>query len=407
MNRNRASDIMALHDIDAVVGTSVNSLRYAVGYEPFEGDLNEFGQAVVIPRDEDQPVVVVLHSLEIGPLLDAGLDTHNKVQLYSTFGQSSGDPGWADRFDALIGHARPGLIEAIDAALDMVSVSGKVAVERHVHLSAADLVSAGNGRDFVDHGEDILYLTRLVKTPAEIEMLRRASAINESAMQAVVVGAGEYTIAEAGSLFTKAVVDAGGIPAHLLVDDIGVWRHWGFGGSRQLTGAPGRAESHLRRGVLIQYDAGVTYRGYWSDLGGVFLIGAEPSAEQRSIYEALSAGVQAGMESIRPGMKASELNELVTDAIRANGLPDLPDRPGFGHFIGLTHSEGGLGRPRPTDSPYLPNPFDVEFVPNMVFNFELPYSAPGKDAYQYEVTALVTDRGAVRLSPFKSLQVVV
>jgi Xaa-Pro aminopeptidase len=407
MNRNRASDIMALHGLDAVVGTSVNSVRYALGYEVFEGDLNEFGQAVVIPRDEDQPVVAVLHSLELGPLLDAGLDTHCKVQLYSPFGQSLSDPAWAERFDALIGHARPGLIDAIAAALDMLTVRGRVAVERHVHLSAADLTSAVDGHDFVDHGEDILYLTRLVKTPAEVEMLRRAAAINESAMQAAIVGAGDYTVAEAGSLFTQTVVEAGGVPLHFLIDDIGVWRNWGFGGPRRLTGVPGRAEAKLRRGALLQYDAGVTYHGYWSDLGGVFLIGAEPSAEQRTIYAALSAGVQAGMETIRPGMKASELNKSVVSAIRANGLPDLPDRPGFGHFIGLTHSEGGLGRPTPTDSPYLPNPFDVEFAPNMVFNFELPFSAPGKDAYQYEITVVVTDHGAVRISPFKSLQVVV
>lgn len=407
MNRHRASELMALHGLDAVVGTSVISLRYAVGYEVFEGDLNEFGQAIVIPRDEDQPVVAVLHSLELGPVLDAGLDTRCKVQLYSTFGQSPSDPAWGDRFNALIGSARPGLTEAISAALGLASVHGKVAVEKALHLSADGLARSVTGYEFVDHGEDILYLTRLVKTPDEVGMLKRAAAINESAMQAVVVGAGEYTVAEAGLLFTRAVVDAGGVPQHFLIDDNGVWRHWGFGGPRHLSGEPGRAGALLRRGALLQYDAGVTYQGYWSDLGGVFLIGAEPSTDQLEIYGALSAGVRVGMETVRPGMKASELNEVVTLAIRANGLPDLPDRPGFGHFIGLTHSEGGLGRPRPTDSPFLPNPFDVEFVPNMVFNFELPFSAPGKGAYQYEISVVVTDRGAARISPYKSLQAVV
>ena len=251
MNRNRASDIMAQHGLDAVVGTSVNSVRYALGYEVFEGDLNEFGQAVLIPRDQDQPVVAVLHSLELGPLLDAGLDTHSKVQLYSTFGQVLSDPAWAERFEALIGHARPGLIDAIAAALDTLPGPGKVAVERHVHLSAADLANAINGQDFVDHGEDILYLTRLVKTPAEVEMLRRAAAINESAMQAAIVGAGEYTVAEAGSLFIQTVIEAGGVPRHFLIDDIGVWRNWGFGGPQHLTGVPGRAEAQLRRGALL------------------------------------------------------------------------------------------------------------------------------------------------------------
>jgi Xaa-Pro aminopeptidase len=407
VNRQLASELMDRFGLDAVIGTSVESVRYALGYEVFEGDLNEFGQAVVIPRDDGQPPIAVLHSLEIGPLLDDGLDSRANVQLYSQYGRQSSHPSWAKRYDPLITDACPALSDAVSAALRRVGRGGKAAVEAHPSVSAGELGAKADGWQFVDHGQDILHLARLVKTPAEIEKLRHAAAVNEAAMQAVVVASGEYAIAEAGATFTQVVVEAGAVPMHLMVDDVGVLRHWGFGSRRRLMGMPGRADARLPRGVRLQYDAGLTYEGYWSDLGGTFFIGAEPSAEDRRIYGALSAGIETGIKHARPGMTSSRLNELILAAIRANGMPNQPARPIFGHFIGLTHGEGWLGQPVPTNSPFLPNPFDVELATDMVFNFELPHSVPGEAGYQYEMTVVISEDGAVPISPFKTLQVVV
>jgi Xaa-Pro aminopeptidase len=405
MNRKRASELMTRNGLEAVVATSYQSLIYAVQYEVFEGPWNHFGQAVVIPRDESQPVVAVLPTLEIGHLIDAGLDLRASVQLFGAKSNSGGNAIWDGRYDALIAGARPSIADAISSALDKTAVRGRVAIQTGGHPSANEL-AAGPGREFVDHGEDIVYLARLVKTKQEIDLLRHAAAINESGMRAAIAGAGEYSVAEAGAIFVNTVVQAGGQPMHLIVDDAGIYRHWGFGGRRRLSGMAGRADASLAQGIRCRYDAAVMYEGYVSDLGGTFFIRAEPNEEDHRVFGALSAGVEAGMQAIRPGMKGSELTNLILSTVRSSGLPEYAARP-IGHFIGIDHLEGWIGQPIPTISPFIPNPFDVEFESDMVLNFEVPLALPGIAGYQYEITCIVTESGAVPMSPRRTLEVVI
>jgi Xaa-Pro aminopeptidase len=405
MNRQRATDLMLQHGVAAIVGTSYQSLLYASQYEVFEGPWNHFGQSVVIPQDASRPVVAVLPTLEIGHLIDAGLDRRSDVQLFGNPTSSGGNPIWEGRYDDLMSRVQPTIVSAIVAALDAAGVHGRVAVQSSAQPSSADLKAADTKRDYVEHGEDLLYLARLVKTNAEIELLQRAAAINEAGMRAAVAGAGEFSVAEAGSLFTATVVHAGAQPMHFIVDDAGAYRHWGFGGRRRLSGMTARADSRLAPGARCRYDAGVMYEGYVSDLGGTFLIGTQPSSEDERIFGALRAGIEAGMAGVRPGMKASELTELVLSTVRSSGKPDFVNRP-VGHFIGIDHLEGWIGTPVPTNSPFIPNPFDVEFETNMVFNFEVPQVLPGVGGYQYEITCVLTDGGAVPISPRRTLEMV-
>lgn len=406
MNRKRLTELMTQHDLGAVVGTSVQSLVYAFGYEVFEGILNQFGQAVVIPRDSQVPAIAVLPTLEVGYAIDAGLDRETRVQLFGQQSKEAMPSIWEGRYDALMAHVQPSIVDAIAAALDEAGVHGQVAVDSNGHPSAAELAARINSCEFADHGEDIIYLARLVKTPAEIEKLRRAQVINESAMQAVVVAAGDYTVVDAGSIFVKIVTEGGGIPLHFLLHEGGAFRHWGYGGRRMVAGIPGRADKPIERGRRYSYDAGLLYQGYVSDLGGTFLLGCDPSEDDTRIYRALSAGIEAGLQEIRPGMRASELKAKVESAVRKNGMPDLPPRNMVGHFIGLDHLEGWIGDPVSTHSPFLPNPFDVEFEENMVLNFELFLADPGQTGYQYELAAAVTKSGAAPISALRALQVI-
>jgi Xaa-Pro aminopeptidase len=279
MNRKRATDLMLRHGVEAIVATSYQSLLYASQYEVFEGPWNHFGQAVVIPQRATLPIVAVLPTLEIGHLIDAGLDQRIGVHLFGNPATSGHNPIWEGRYEQLMSRVRPTTGTAILAALDAADVGGRVAVQTDGRPSAADLRAADSKRDYVDHGEDLLYLARLVKTEAEIELLQSAAAINEAGMSAAIAGAGEFTVAEAGSMFTATVVHAGAQPMHFIVDDAGVYRHWGFGGRRRLSGMAGRADSRLARGARCRYDAGVMYEGYVSDLGGTFLIGTKPSSD--------------------------------------------------------------------------------------------------------------------------------
>ena len=60
----------------------------------------------------------------------------------------------------------------------------------------------------------------------------------------------------------------------------------------------------LRKGDTIWFDVGSSYRGYWSDLARTFSFG-EPSVRVQTLYRAMVAGEQAGIDKTRPGMLAS------------------------------------------------------------------------------------------------------
>src|ERR1700736_6100395 len=98
MNRKRLTALMSQHDLAAVVGTSVQSLVYAFGYEVFEGILNHWGQAVVIPRDSQVPAIAVLPTLEVGYAIDAGLDRETRVKLFGQHSKEAMPSIWEGRY---------------------------------------------------------------------------------------------------------------------------------------------------------------------------------------------------------------------------------------------------------------------------------------------------------------------
>jgi Xaa-Pro aminopeptidase len=137
----------------------------------------------------------------------------------------------------------------------------------------------------------------------------------------------------------------------------------------------------LRRGDTIWFDVGSSYRGYWSDLARTFSFG-EPSLRVQTLYRAMVAGEQAGIDKTRPGMTGGDVFHLTMQGVRDNGEPRYR-RHHVGHSIGAEVYE----------QPILADGNDVTIEAGMVINIETPYYEFGIGAIHVENPFVVSESG--------------
>ncbi|MFT4543495.1 MAG: Xaa-Pro aminopeptidase [Planctomycetota bacterium] len=167
---------------------------------------------------------------------------------------------------------------------------------------------------FVDHVPTI-HEMRLIKSEAEIDLMRRAAAITTeahvAAMAAAAPGVNEceidalltYTFSRSGSTgpaYTNIV--AGGDNACIL--------HYV------------ENNMELKDGDLLLIDAGAEVDYYASDVTRTFPVNGSFNAEQRAIYELVLKAQIAGIEHSKPGVTFLSVHELVT-ACLVEGLIEL------------------------------------------------------------------------------------
>jgi Xaa-Pro aminopeptidase len=392
-------EIMHTVDVDAVVATSPENIMYLTGYLPFQGVWNRFPKYAIFARTVPGRVVLVLPIAEVAmaaPALQSGVALH-------VFGRDNFQYEVAvedlDRIDALVAgimadSAHPSGADALAAAMSDLDLppNARIAFDR----SGGGAFVSGDKfapKKIADtDGAEILRRARMVKTESEIDMLRRASSINESGIQAVIPQLPYMHEDELARLF-RGVIQ--GLGAEV--------QHWvGSFDSRSGAHHLPRPGSMVADG-LFKFDAGLVFGGYCSDLAGTAVVGRNPTAHERTTFGAISAGVLAGLAAARPGRRSSDVYAAVMDAVRSNGLPAYTYSM-CGHGIGVEP------RDYPTIAPANPETAgpttDPVLEPGMVLNIEVPIISLGREGYQHEITFVVREEGPQLLSPIRNLDVV-
>src|SRR5215472_64776 len=144
---------------------------------------------------------------------------------------------------------------------------------------------------------------RLIKSPAEQELIRRSCEIGnravEALMEAVVEGATE---AEAHAVGAQRLISAGGALYDAACSS-GPWAK-GFTHAR-LPSAD--AMRRFQRGDMFHVDCYGSYGGYFFDFGRSRCVGDNPTGEQRAMLEAVIEAVETICAQIRPGVTADQL----------------------------------------------------------------------------------------------------
>ncbi|MBS2011188.1 MAG: aminopeptidase P N-terminal domain-containing protein [Cyanobacteria bacterium SZAS TMP-1] len=211
---------------------------------------------------------------------------------------------------------------------------------------------------------------RLVKSPAEIEIMRHSAAIaaaaHTSAMLSCKPGMRESDL--------KAVIEF-------------VFTANGNTGPSYDTivaaGANGLSLHHpaglstLNEGQLVLIDAGCELTGYASDITRTFPVNGRFSQAQREIYEVVLAAQEAAIAAVKPGATMGHLDEICSAALKdglrklgfklagegkgaKRGLPLGEIFPhGLGHWLGLDVHDVGRdripgARGKAVDRPLIP-----------------------------------------------------
>ena len=208
----------------------------------------------------------------------------------------------------------------------------------------------------------IVHEMRLFKSPAEIEILRRAGEISAlahtRAMQTCRPGMFEYQLEgeilhefnRHGARFASYNTIVGG-------GENGCILHYT------------ENESELRDGELVLIDAGCEYQGYAGDITRTFPINGKFTPAQREIYDIVLASLDAALTLFRPGTSIQEVTgevvrTMITGLVQLGILKGDVDQlitdnahraffmHGLSHWLGLdVHDVGVYGpdRSRPLE----------------------------------------------------------
>ncbi|WP_080802513.1 methionyl aminopeptidase [Arabiibacter massiliensis] len=246
----------------------------------------------------------------------------------------------------------------------------------------------------------------LLKTPADVEGIKKSAAINIGVLDYVAerIGVGTTT-GEVDRWVHDYTVEHGGIPA-----DLG---YEGFPNSVCTSvnevvchGIP--SDDHvLAEGDIVNVDCSTILDGYYSDSSRMFCIG-EVSPERRRLVEETKKAMEAGLAAIKPWGLLGDVGAAVNAYAQSCGFTVV--REFGGHGIGLDFHED------PFVSHVAEAGTGMVLVPGLVFTIEpmvnaggqpidmsdpngwTVRTADGSDTAQWEVQVLVTDDGYELLS---------
>jgi len=342
--------------LDAIVSCSPENFAYVTGFMSPTQALMRWRHAMAVVTADGKVALAVVD-------MEAGT-------IRARAGEGSDIAVWREfRFDAMAVLAdvlrRHGLAAArIGMELD--------------YLPAADFADLGGllpQAQFVP-AQALLARLRQIKTPHEIEILRRLSRIADRAIVeaygAVAAGATEMDLAAA---LTRGVYEQGAEYFKLMIVATG---------ERSVFPNVGPTGRVLRRGDICRVEIFPMIDGYHAGVCRTAAVGAPPAQAER-IWANLTGCKYMLLDAIRPGASSRAIYDLYLNKTDELNLPRIAF---IGHGIGLHLHE----------DPYL-GPGDQPLEAGMVLGIEpLIYQTGFGFGMQNKDMVLVTERGCELLS---------
>jgi Xaa-Pro dipeptidase len=194
----------------------------------------------------------------------------------------------------------------------------------------------GLERAEISDGYDVLMHARAVKTPVEIGLLRRSSALNRAAIERTVAHWQRgMSWRDLNRAYHAAVTDLGGF-----VRDPGamVWGH-PRGADAALTLQTGLEDFPVEAGMHVMFDCHGTLDLYCWDGGKTWVVDGEPEGEGRRNLRATAVVAEELLGAMRPGMRISALQAIGREVYRKAGVADPEAAVTFFHGLGLSHMD--------------------------------------------------------------------
>ena len=228
------------------------------------------------------------------------------------------------------------------------------------------------------NGNPVVRQLRMIKTPAEIALMQAAADI----MAASLKYAGERTREGMTPEQIDALIGAahktlgaaydGGL---ILIGEASAYPH-------------GSKLPHVvKKGEIVLLDCTCSVHGYQADITRTFVYGADPTPEQRKVYDQVHRGQQIAMSAARVGAPAGSVDDAVRSTYESWGYGPRYKLPGTSHRTGH-----GIGM-EVHEPVNLVHGEKTPLAPGMCFSNEPGIYIPGKFGVRIEDCFHMTETG--------------
>jgi Xaa-Pro aminopeptidase len=279
------------------------------------------------------------------------------------------------------------LIDAIAEALPPGRLrlgfeDAQVTVRQHARLrellpERVELVAAGQ----------LVERLRAVKEPEEIERIRAATKLADSAFEQLLWGGLVGRTERELAILLERTVSEGGAQRHAFETIVAAGPHGALPHAQP-------RDVEIARGELVVIDWGAEVDGYCSDCTRTVATG-EPDATAREAYELVLKAQLAGLEAIKAGASGRGVDGVAREVIEAGGYGDHFGH-GLGHGVGLEIHEG----------PRLSQRAEDDLRAGNVVTVEPGVYLPGRFGIRIEDLVVVSDDGCEILTSVRKQLIV-
>jgi len=215
----------------------------------------------------------------------------------------------------------------------------------------------------------VIRAQRLLKSPTELALMQAANAVMLASLRYAHERTREgMTPAEIDALIAAAQKALGGNydGGLILLGEASAYPH----GSHK--------PQLVKRGEVVLMDCTCSVHGYQADITRTYVFGADPTAEQRKVWDQVHRGQQVAIAAAKAGVPAGSVDDAVRRTYESWGYG-----PGY-RLPGLSHRTGhGIGM-EVHEPVYLVHGETMPLAPGMCFSDEPGLYIPGKFGVRIE-----------------------
>jgi len=372
----RVRKALAKRKLDALYLTNGTSMFYLTGYSFIS---TERPAALVIPLDGTITF--------LGPLLEkehVPLET-TIIQDVKTYTDYPGEKHPIEHFAQFLAE-----MELTNKLIGTDSKAGALSLWGY---KGPPLTKKLKGTKFVDTS-DLIWSMRLIKSPAEITLIKESSnwanlavtLMQEHTHEGMWDVEVELTATTEASTTMKKALGPDYIPKRSIYPVSAAFR----GQIGEMSAIPHAiATKHMiKKGDVIIAEAGVDIGGYTCELERTMIVG-KPTQKQRKYFDAMVKAQDAAFNAFKPGAKCSDIDRASINVFKKAGLVSLV-RHHTGHGLGLEGHE----------PPWLDIGNHEPLRPGMTVSCEPGIYESGYAGFRHSDTILVTENGMERLTRY-------
>lgn len=359
----RARELLARHQVDALAVCSGTSLTYFTG---LRWDESERLFAWVLPQHG--------HPFIVCPAFEEGRVRERMSAKPPTLPAASSTRvyTWKEDDD-------PYLLLA-GALKDSGVISGRLGIEERTQFAFADCLAHASPTLAAVSAIPVTAGCRAIKSPAELALMQLANnitlAVYEAAWKSTQPGMTNRHVSE----LITAGYERSGFPGEASCE-VGQYSALPHGSLEPQT---------IREGEVILLDDGCVVEGYESDISRSFVLG-RATDKQKKVFEIVHRAQAAALAAARPGVECQAI-----DAAARKVIEDAGYGPGYKYFLHrVGHGIGMDGH----EWPYLVRGNTQPLEPGMCFSDEPGIYLPGEFGIRLEDDWHVTPDGGTLFTP--------